>query len=228
MKSVLMSFSPYWYYLIGEGIKTEEVRKAIMADYGWDSVIKCYMTKDKKSFNRIPKEFQEKYRMHIGKVGMQFVCDRIEEYSCEFWDDTPDYMSKDHPMERIQKLYFQDDEDLDWKDYLYIIGNEVENPDDCELCRQTCLKYNEIRNYIGMGDKTFFTLHISDLKIYDKQKELKEFYLSNFKGKCEYQERGYNLDFCTAFENGMRFCKQLHCDKKRVKTAPQSWLYVEG
>lgn len=149
-------------------------------------------------------------------------------YSCEFWDDTPDYMSKDHPMERIQKLYFQDDEDLDWKDYLYITGNEVENPDDCELCRQTCLKYNEIRNYIGMGDKTFFTLHISDLKIYDKQKELKEFYLSNFKGKCEYQERGYNLDFCTAFENGMRFCKQLHCDKKRVKTAPQSWLYVEG
>ncbi len=79
MKSVLMSFSPYWYYLIGEGIKTEEVRKAIMADYGWDSVIKCYMTKDKKSFNRIPKEFQEKYRMHIGKVGMQFVCDRIKD-----------------------------------------------------------------------------------------------------------------------------------------------------
>lgn len=32
------------------------------------------MTKDKKSFARIPKAFQEKYHAHMGKVGMRFVC----------------------------------------------------------------------------------------------------------------------------------------------------------
>lgn len=76
-KSVLMSFSPYWYVLIAEGIKTEEVRKSIPKALDWNGQIECYMTKDEKSFKRIPKELQEKYRAHMGKVGMRFTCDQI-------------------------------------------------------------------------------------------------------------------------------------------------------
>lgn len=220
MKSVLMSFSPYWYYLIGERIKTDEVRKTIMTALDWNNVIECYMTKDKKSFGRIPKEFQEKYKAHMGKVGMRFVCDRIDEYSCEFWDDTPDYMSKEHPMEQIRKLYFQDDEDRDWKEYLYITGNEVENPDDCELCRNACLKYKEIRNYIGIGDKKFFTLHISGLKIYDKQKELGGFWKA---GKCPYNSD----DGCTYKYHCYRAGESNRCGEQ-ITCPPQSWCYLEG
>lgn len=74
-KSLLMSFSPYWYYLICEGIKKIEVRKTIPQDPDWNRQIECYMTKDKKSFARIPKEFQKKYRAHMGKVGMRWKCD---------------------------------------------------------------------------------------------------------------------------------------------------------
>lgn len=73
-KSILLSLSPYWYYLICEGIKKIEVRKTIPQAPDWNRQVECYMTKDKKSFARIPKAFQEKYRAHMGKVGMRFVC----------------------------------------------------------------------------------------------------------------------------------------------------------
>lgn len=76
-KSVLISLSPYWYYLIGEGIKTIEVRKTIPKSPDWDKQVYCYMAKDKKSFAQIPKEFQEKYRAHIGRVGMRWTCDKV-------------------------------------------------------------------------------------------------------------------------------------------------------
>ena len=80
MKLVIMSLSPYWYYFIGEGIKTEEVRKTIPRALDWNRQVECYMTKDEKSFKRIPKEFQEKYKAHFGKVGMRFTCDRSDEF----------------------------------------------------------------------------------------------------------------------------------------------------
>lgn len=79
MKGVLRSIKPYWYYLIGEGIKTIEVGKGEPKSSDWNREVECYMSKDKKSFNKIPDEFKEKYRQHMGKVGMKFVCDEIIE-----------------------------------------------------------------------------------------------------------------------------------------------------
>lgn len=73
-KAVLISLSPYWYYLIMEGIKKLEIRKTRPKDPNWNKEIECYMTKNKKSFARIPKELQNKYHAHMGKVGMQFTC----------------------------------------------------------------------------------------------------------------------------------------------------------
>ena len=74
MKSIILSIKPYWYYLIFEGIKTYEIRKKVPNNNIWDKKVKCYMSKDEKSFNRIPKEFQNKFRKHFGKVGMEFYC----------------------------------------------------------------------------------------------------------------------------------------------------------
>ena len=81
MSSLLASLKPYYYYLIGEGIKKIEVRKTYPKADHWDRAVSFYMSKDEKSFAKIPKEFQEKYRKHFGKVGMRFVCDRIDEYT---------------------------------------------------------------------------------------------------------------------------------------------------
>lgn len=79
MRKVLMSLKPYYYYLVGEGIKKIEVRKKMPRASDWNKEVLFYMSKDVKSFAKIPKEFQEKYRKHFGKVGMQFVCDRIDD-----------------------------------------------------------------------------------------------------------------------------------------------------
>lgn len=78
---VLSSLKPYYYYLIGERKKTIEVRKTALKNIPQD--IAFYMSKDEKSFAKIPKEFQEKYRKHFGKVGLAIVCNKITRYNCD-------------------------------------------------------------------------------------------------------------------------------------------------
>lgn len=75
---------------------------------------------------------------------------------------------------------------------------------------RTCLSVAEIREYLC--GKIGYGWHISDLKIYDKPRELREF-MSLV--RSEDWEKGTD-DFCI---NG-RFYKTL-------KRPPQSWCYVE-
>lgn len=79
MNSVLRSIKPYWFYLICERIKTVEVGKTVPTANDWDKITYLYCSKDIKSFNRIPKDKQEKYRKFLGKVGARFVCDWVTE-----------------------------------------------------------------------------------------------------------------------------------------------------
>ena len=72
---ILASLKPYYYYLIGEKKKNIEVRKSVLKDLPQDMVF--YMSKDEKSFAKIPKEFQEKYRKHFGKIGIKAIVDKI-------------------------------------------------------------------------------------------------------------------------------------------------------
>ena len=62
---ILASIKPYYYYLIAEEKKKIEVRKTALKNLPQD--IAFYMSKDEKSFAKIPKEFQDKYRKHFGK-----------------------------------------------------------------------------------------------------------------------------------------------------------------
>ena len=110
------------------------------------------------------------------------------------------------------------DEIIEWQ---YDRGHQyyVEYPDDCTSyfpylkCHSeaTGLKCSEIEK-LGKG-KPLYGLHISDLKIYDKPKELSE-----FRKPCK-----INLTMCDRCEyystwNGR--CENITC-------APQSWCYVE-
>ncbi len=81
---ILASLKPYYYYLIGERKKTIEVRKTALKNLPQD--IAFYMSKDEKSFAKIPKEFQEKYRKHFGKIGMRVVCDKVYEYTFSHYE----------------------------------------------------------------------------------------------------------------------------------------------
>lgn len=99
MKSVMISIKPYWVFLIiaktmGWNIdkeKTVEVRKTYPRDDEWDKVGKIYCTKDKKSFNHIPKKYQPFMEKFLGKVIGEFVCDRIDTIRKRGIDDNFDY-----------------------------------------------------------------------------------------------------------------------------------------
>lgn len=88
MKSVLISIQPYWVFLIiakamgwnTNEEKTIEVRKNHPKDKCWDKVAKIYCSKDKKSFAKIPKEYQPFMEKYLGKVIGEFVCDEITEF----------------------------------------------------------------------------------------------------------------------------------------------------
>ena len=116
------------------------------------------MSKDEKSFAKIPKEFQEKYRKHFGKVGIKVVCDRIDEYK---------YVYCDHP-------------EIGYP-FGYDCGDNWYDIDDEDL-QKACLTEEEFKRY-GNG-KPLYGWHISDLKIYDNPKELSEFRpICKFEGK---------------------------------------------
>lgn len=154
---ILASLKPYYYYLIGEKKKNIEVRKSALKDLPQDIVF--YMSKDEKSFAKIPKEFQEKYRKHFGKVGIKVICDRIDEYK---------YVYCDHPEIGYPVGY-------DCGDNWYDIDDED--------LQKACLTEEEFKRY-GNG-KPLYGWHISDLKIYDKPRELSEFRIScNRKNLC--------------------------------------------
>lgn len=86
MKSVLISIQPYWVFLIIAKImgwnigkeKTVEVRKNYPKAENWNKVVKIYCSKDKRSFSKIPKEYQPLMERFLGKVIGEFVCDEIK------------------------------------------------------------------------------------------------------------------------------------------------------
>ena len=81
----------------------------------------------------------------------------------------------------------------------------------------TCLSYSDIEDY--GGGKTLYGWHISDLKIYDKPKELSE-----FRPICKFEGKDLICNLCPNHEyNGGLF---FEC-RRKVTRPPQSWGYVE-
>ena len=76
--------------------------------------------------------------------------------------------------------------------------------------KDSCLSYNEIVMYIG-NNQNGNGWHISELKIYDRPKELHEF---NQCHKCEYHEECVQHEYSCA-------------GHYKLQRPPQSWCYVE-
>lgn len=96
------------------------------------------------------------------------------------------------------------------------------------FCKESCLTEQEICDYIG--EKDGYGWHISDLKIYDKPKELSEFYTFESNIKCEHQKNYYIYPFCEK-TNKDKLCRDIKdCPRKRKQLTrpPQSWCYVES
>lgn len=206
MRKVLISTRPKWCEKICHEIgkdengkpiyeKRIEVRKTAPKDVPFKAYIYC--TKDRR--NLLPIEhgkvlqkvnFWENTDAYygFGKVIGEFVCDKVDTY--KFHEGLTEFNSMGLPLR--------------------IYGSYLIFVDDYE---SMCLSYDEVKNY-GKG-KTLYGWHISDLKIYDKPKELSEFCIS-CKTNCEDCKKPLFYD-----------CWKEKGRIKVVTRPPQSWQYIE-
>lgn len=101
------------------------------------------------------------------------------------------------------------------KVYMSFVGYRKNEPCYWDILNGSCLTKDEIMNY-GKW-KTLYGWHISDLKIYDKPKELSEFYTKKKCNSCK--KSGYESTACMYDED----CKV----PMSITRPPQSWCYVE-
>ncbi len=114
-------------------------------------------------------------------------------------------------IEHFTKAFFDEQEERDTEEIAYFL-------------EESCLSYGELCNYVKLDD--FYAWHISELKIYDKPKEIEEFYsyssLENydFCSGCPYHEMPITEFPCNE-------CKHDAFERKYLTRPPQSYMFVE-
>lgn len=197
MKAVLISIRPKWCELITSRKKTVEVRKTRPKI---ETPFKCYIY-EKKARSDMPTFVDEDGHVIYtgrGQVIGEFVCDRI---------DALDTVLRDIVFDGIDTFVTVPM----GRDKIFSFLPEKEHN---ALLNATCLNIDEIYDYLG--DKGGYGWHISDLKIYDKPRELGNFY------KCPFAtESG-----CTYKYHCSRAGQTQRCGETLTRP-PQSWCYVE-
>lgn len=78
---------------------------------------------------------------------------------------------------------------------------------------KACLHIDDLSKYMQKGRHGAVGIHISDLKVYDKPKEL-----GNFTGTCKTNKRCGESKICDSSQQ---------CLWDKLTRPPQSWMYVE-
>lgn len=157
-----------------------------------------------------------------GKIVAKFILKEIDEYESEFSDD--------NAMNRIC-IRNEDGDENDEKYFSLIASNEYEEEspyflgDNLELLKNSCLKLDELKKYVGNGIKTFYAWHIDDLEIFDVPLELGDFVSTK---RCNMKVD--NL-FCSLHDNlGKGYI--ILCDRKKddckmkITKAPRKCMWV--
>lgn len=188
---IMISIKPKYCELIVSGKKTIEVRKTKPKI---DTPFKCFIYeckgKEVSKIIDIPKEqgggLLDYYEYEgSGKVIAEFICDSIDEIH------VPTDLMLEHDINDFSERTLN-------------------------ILNKSCLSCNDIINYSGCSLDNYnpkkeylYAWHISDLVIYDKPKDLNEFYK---------HDNTYDNVFGWIFEDRPK--------KVPIKRPPQSWCYV--
>jgi len=211
MKAILMSIKPKWCALIMNKDKKIEVRKGTtlykaiqkLIDENGYADIYAYCTKGKRILGKIlniwttfkPTKWTNK--RYNGKVIFKFRCYKVE----EIWNN------------RYKMISFPRN------DYVERPTYKTENIAMEELLKKSCLTEKEISSYLELS--IGYAIHISDLEIFDKPKELYEFHKPLGSYDCNHNcGGGCNMCWCEGWETRFHF----ECE---IQKAPQSWCYTE-
>ena len=255
MTDVLISIQPKWCELIANGIKTLEIRKTRpkmetpfkvyiyctqarnpirdsgrILMYEDDLALTNRWGQGKRVENPCGAMMEGEFFLN-GKIIGEFICDKITRFDGEFWDD--------ETYERLQEMYEPDDfNEYGEYEYTTIATNEDDDYRDNWVCKQSCVSWEELREYIGTGSHEFYGWHISHLKIYDAPKALNSLSTIDTVAvkKCEHRERVYNNPDLVngAWLPGSFVCNKdeldwcSKCKTKPIVRPPQSWCYIES
>ena len=215
MKAILISDHAKWCALMMNGEKTVEVRKGtalykaiqkLIDEYGYADIY-VYCAKDKPNL-WLPYEYDcfeldeasqpylsDKPIIDIdtkmnGKVIFKFRCYKVEE------------------IEREEQIKF-----INFDDYISMSSNTTYE----EIWEKSCLSPEELNNYLQ--DKNGCAIHISDLEIFDKPKELSEF---------KHNVKVHKCSTCCEYpcEEKCSFPTYVNFSTPLTK-APQSWQFIE-
>lgn len=223
MKSVLISTRPKWCELIASGEKTIEARKTAPKEVPFKGYI--YPTRPKKYYKcGAVSTSDELLWLSNGKIKM---CDGFE-----LWADGEDYQCVNGKVigeficDNVEVLF---DTNGNPENYMTDILPSI--------LQKTALSYDEFGAYVGSrADKnSIYGWHISELKIYDKPKELSEFAVVDKEAirQCENREQAYYAFTDTGYIKNGFYCKEKDdwcfegCKRKTLTRPPQSWCYVE-
>lgn len=197
--AVLLSVRPKWCELIASGKKTVEIRKTRPKI---ETPFKCYIycTKPKMITKYVfkPEDYPEYMRPE-------------KPVFCKVPDGSSPYCSVVNGNSKVIGEFECD--------AIFTMSITYSDPTSRIALKEfpyTCLTDRQIIDYLGNGNQGY-GWHISNLVIYDKPKELNEFYL---KKKCHSCKRsGYESSACIYDED---------CIVPAIITRPpQSWCYVQ-
>lgn len=198
MKSILQSIKPRYCELIAAGKKTIEVRKTRPK---LDVPFKVYIY-ETKFINRC-KDCEYCSFESIVMSRMKDVC-KYEENNWKITSLSSRCFQNKYSGGKVIGEYVCDRIEA-------FSPSRAPYETDSTITKASCLSIVELIKYSNM-DKPLYFWHISDLKIYDKPKELSEFF-----GACK-QPKGTDCSVCR--DNREHTCKSL-------THPPQSWCYVE-
>ena len=152
MKAILMSIKPEWVAKILNGEKTIEIRKKFPKDYvGW---VYIYCTKGKPLF--VCKDSKGiVVKLHDSKKNVLEQLCANGKVVARFWCD------------KVEEIICRPICG-EWESYTKTLGYS-------EITKASCLENREIVHYLK--GKNGYAIHITKLEIFDKPKELKEFYV---------------------------------------------------
>ena len=192
MKSVLLSIRPNWCEKIFNGEKTMEVRKTA-PNLETPFTVYVYQTKIKFKVKNWQENFQSIVFTPNGGV-----------------EEGNGKVIGSFVCDRVFELKINGD------DY----GNYWHEWDDEGDIQDMCLSYEELETYLGKS--VGYGWHISDLKIYDKPRDITEFAVY---GRCAQECSEY--DICMKYDSEETRVECPDFAKAPLKRAPQSWCYVE-
>lgn len=190
MKTVMLSVNPGWIQKIFDGKKKIEVRKTAPKEVPFKALIYCTKGGNLALYKN-PNDgefFLDKHGWRGGEYEDRYLSGKVVgEFVCD----------------RVDEFWSW----LDDKGFGYTRT---------AFYKKTRVPYDDLKKYIGYGRKRFYGWHISNLKIYDKPKELSEFCVTR---KCTSCKSGYESSAC-AYEGKCVVSIPL-------KRPPQSWCRVE-